>query len=229
MKLTRKVLFIELAILFLSTSCTMEKRVYMTGYNFEWNISKRNPVEEHKFVRNENEKQTAQNKITTIKKPENDTNFSCNPKMTVAENSTASIDNYPLILPQKKYINLLVNNAVEKQIKSIKKKETTIHHADESESKINLASVFGFIFGIAGIVLFFAISVHGLIYFIPAIISTILSIVLSAIGLRKTKKEPDKWKGRGFAKAGLVLGILPLAFLLLLFILLLNWDNGKSR
>lgn len=228
MKSIKQVLFIQLAILFLLTACTMEKRVYMTGYNFEWNISKRNQIE-HKFVRNEKEKQISQNKIATIKQSENDTNFICNSKMIVTENSTASIDNYPLILPQKKYVNLLVSTAIEKQIKPIKKEEITIHPKDESKSKINLSSVFGFIFAIDGIVLLFATSVYSLIYFIPAIISIILSIVLSAIGLRKTKKDPDKWKGRGFAKAGLVLGILPLLFLLVIFIALLNWDNGKSR
>ena len=52
---------------------------------------------------------------------------------------------------------------------------------------------------------------------------------IPADDVERILSNPDKWKGRGFAKAGLVLGILPLLFFLVLFIALLNWDNGKSR
>jgi hypothetical protein len=40
------------------------------------------------------------------------------------------------------------------------------------------------------------------------LVFSIVSVIFSAIGLMKFKKEPTKWKGKGFAIAGLVIGIL---------------------
>ncbi|MCB9188843.1 MAG: DUF4190 domain-containing protein [Flavobacteriales bacterium] len=52
------------------------------------------------------------------------------------------------------------------------------------------------------------------IYFIPG-----LSIVFGLIGLRMFKKEPGRYKGKGFAYAGIIMGSLALLLLILIFII----------
>jgi hypothetical protein len=40
------------------------------------------------------------------------------------------------------------------------------------------------------------------------LVFSVVSVIFSVIGLMKFKKEPTKWKGKGFAIAGIVIGII---------------------
>jgi hypothetical protein len=45
-----------------------------------------------------------------------------------------------------------------------------------------------------------------------------LSVILGAIGLKKINKNPDKYKGRGFAIAGIIIGSLEIVGLLIMVV-----------
>ena len=120
MKSLKQLSFIGLAITLVLTSCTMEKRVYMSGYHIEWNKSKHNP-DRQELVSNDNGKQTEQNQIVTGKQSEIETSTVDNFPTVIEDNLSASIDN-SVIIPSRKTV-------------SFNKKENTV------TAKINLNSV----------------------------------------------------------------------------------------
>ena len=61
------------------------------------------------------------------------------------------------------------------------------------EKKVNSLALAGFITSIVGLVI---------------AIGPIVGIILSAIGLSKINKQPDIYKGKGYAIAGLIIGIV---------------------
>lgn len=105
MKSIKQLPFIGLAITLVLTSCSMEKRVYMSGYHIEWNTSKHNSNRQE-LVNNDNEKKTEPNKINTVEQSENENNtFDNSFSPTVADdNITASIDN-SIIVPSRKIVS----------------------------------------------------------------------------------------------------------------------------
>lgn len=66
-----------------------------------------------------------------------------------------------------------------------------------SQVKIEIMSLLSMIFGIVGIVTTF-------VYIGWALLTA--AVVLGIIGLVKIKKNPGKFKGKGFAIAGIILG-----------------------
>ena len=105
MKSIKQLSFIGLAIILVLNSCTMEKRVYMSGYHIEWKKSKHNP-DKQELVSNENGKQTAQNQIGTVELSINKTNSVVNsfePTIT-DDNISASVDN-SFIIPFRKTVS----------------------------------------------------------------------------------------------------------------------------
>jgi len=65
MKNLKHLLFSGLALMLVLSSCTMEKRIYSSGYHIEWNKSKQNP-DRQELVKKDNGKATEQNKIATV-------------------------------------------------------------------------------------------------------------------------------------------------------------------
>jgi cytoskeletal protein RodZ len=105
MKSIKQLSFIGLAIMLVLTSCTMEKRVYMSGYHTELYKSKHNP-DRQELASNDNGKQTKQNQIVTVEESENETNTVDNsfaPTVTY-DNITASVDNNSVIIPSNKTV-----------------------------------------------------------------------------------------------------------------------------
>ena len=103
MKSIKQLSFIGLAIMLVLTSCTMEKRVYMSGYHIDWKNGKQNSNKQE-LVSNDNEKQTEQNQIGTVEQTENETNTIDN-SPTVNYNLTASVDNSVIIIPSRKTVS----------------------------------------------------------------------------------------------------------------------------
>ena len=103
MKSIKQLSFIGLAIMLVLTSCTMEKRVYMSGYHIDWKNGKHNSNKQE-LVSNDNEKQTEQNQIGTVEQTENETNTIDN-SPTVNDNHTASVDNSVIIIPSRKTVS----------------------------------------------------------------------------------------------------------------------------
>jgi len=69
---------------------------------------------------------------------------------------------------------------------------------------------------IAGMVL----GILALITYYGAFLFAVLGLIFSAIALSKIKNEPDKYKGKNMAKAGLICSIVALALILILIALL---------
>jgi TM2 domain-containing membrane protein YozV len=103
MKSIKQFLFIGLSIMLVLTSCTIEKRVYMSGYHIEWKNGKQNSNKQE-LVSNDNKKQTEKNQIETVEQSENEINTIDN-SPTVNDNLTASVDNSVIIIPFRKIVS----------------------------------------------------------------------------------------------------------------------------
>jgi len=211
MKSIKQLSFIGLAITLVLTSCTMEKRVYMSGYHIDWKNGKRNSNKQE-LVSNDNVKQTEQNQIVSVEQSENENNTVDNSPTVTDDNITASADNQQIILPKKEKINLLsshkVKTADEESFKSEFKKGAKMILANADEPKTNGMALTGFICSLVGLFLF-------------GFILGVLAIIFSAIGLGKIKKDPTKWKGKGMAIAGLIIGIVDIVAWLIILALIL--------
>jgi len=207
MKNLKHLSVIGLALMLVFSSCTMEKRMYMSGYHIEWKKGKHNS-DKQELVSNDNEKKTEQNKIATVEQSDNETNTIDNTTTIKDETITASADDKQIILPQKKKINLYSSHkakAVNKEeqvkqtFKSILKKEpkSTLSNGEE-QLKINGMALAGFICSIVGLLL---VLITGWPFLLGA-----LGVIFSAIGLKQISN--GKGKGKGLAITGLIAGSL---------------------
>lgn len=80
----------------------------------------------------------------------------------------------------------------------------------DGQPKVEGLGLAGFILGIVG--LFMPLGI--------GIIMCILAIIFGAVSLGKIKKNPEKYRGRGFALTSLIIGIVGIGFVLLLAALL---------
>ena len=95
-----KISVVGFSILLALSSCTMEKRVYMSGYNIQWNT--------HKSALDKNEsvikiaKQVKENKVPTVEQPEKESNIAYSVLTTTNDNVvTASIGKSVIALSNK--------------------------------------------------------------------------------------------------------------------------------
>jgi len=204
-------LFLGLLTLIVSlTNCSIEKRHFLPGYHVEWSkgnkarktndplITKDNTVKHIKSI--ENDKTTSTNKenletnakdINQIDKnlyASNDVYYLNNTKQTEINNSIYK-DNF-----QNVKSKILRNFVLNKQ--NHKKLQKAIP-VDPDKSNLSTMALVGFIVSTLGLLLL-------LITGFPFFLGTI-GTVFSAIGLSETSKGKT---GKGFAIAGLVIGIL---------------------
>ena len=198
----------------------MEKRVHVSGYHIDWSNRTHNSNKQE-LVSNDNEKQTEKNQIGTVEQSENEINTIDNSPTVTDDNIITSVDNQQLTQPNTTLndtvydlLPTIINKppAEEKQTKpSFKaefKKGAKMILANGGEPRINGMALTGFILSLVGL-------------FIFGFIFGVLAIIFSAIGLAKIKKDPAKWKGKGMAIAGLVIGIVAiLAWLIILALIL---------
>lgn len=211
MKNLKHLLFSGLVLMLVFSSCTMEKRVYSSGYHIDWNKSKQNPSAQ-KLANNYNENKTKQNEILTVEEPKNSINTFENTESMPDEVITASVDHKQIILPSKEKNNLLSSNklntsASKPTFKSEFKEGMKLILANEDETKVHYFAITGFITSLLGIFLF-------------GFILGVIAIIFSAIGLTKIKNEPTKWTGKGMAIAGLIIGIVEIIAWLIILALL---------
>jgi len=204
------ILLIAITSIAFMSSCTMQKRLYLPGYNVEWNKSgnSEEKVNIASNVSSASQEQTTDNNSLSTGNTDN---------ILTEENLTASIDNSDIIISnnskiQKSFTKGILNSNKQKSKinkfslnKSYKNSEiTNAKPAGEGEGTNGLA-IASLIFGIAGIVLLF---VPEIAVVVAALIASILAIIFGFIGLGKSK-------GKGFAIAGLVLGFIGIAIWLL--------------
>jgi hypothetical protein len=191
MKKLKQLSFFGLALAFILSSCSIEKRKYMPGYAISWN-------------HHSNKQKIAEDKTETSQQAEAE-------KDVIDDNTTASLDN-PIILPSSKPISFIhkVTKEINKQtavkpspsnfiknhiLKSKKNDVLDDQRGGEGDNK-NLAIV-GLVLGILGCVGYYAGPLFGL-----------AAIIVSAIALNKIKKNPSEYGGKGMAIGGLILGIV---------------------
>ena len=235
MNTLKKLSFIGLIITLLLPSCTMQKRLYMDGYHFESlttkhkrhnrtfkNCSLSTKKKNRLLQPDENYSITIESQTTAPPINENNT--------IVTEDNTnivASANKKQIILSQKEKHNTLSNNNIKTTISYSKvppkhsfkqvfnnriKTFTGVTKNNELSNKkdkprLSNSALVGFISSIVGLLLIVAIlvwpSLFGkMVTLLSATVLAILGIIVSAIGL------VQKSKGRGFAVAGLVLGII---------------------
>ena len=96
-----------------------------------------------------------------------------------------------------------------KTLFSLKKPKEKLNTNDgEPEPKVHWAALTGFITSLVGI-------------FVLPILLGILSIIFGGIGLSNIKKNPEKYKGKGFGITALVLGIIEVVIIFLVVAVLL--------
>ena len=90
MKTTKQLLFIGLAITLVLASCTMEKRVYMSGYHTEWLNGKRDPGKNELANKNNSKKSDANETVIVTNDQTEQSTINSN---ITDETLTASTDN----------------------------------------------------------------------------------------------------------------------------------------
>jgi len=205
----------------------------MSGYHINLNKSKHNPYN-RELVSNTNSNHSELNQIETVEESENEVNIVNNSSTISEEKITASVDNQQIIFSQKEKINLVSSDkvqtleeeeeeeeekvVVEKNNSSLKtelKKETKLDSENGDHVKTQPLALTSFILSTVGLIL------NMLAWFFGP-----LSIIFGIIALSKIKRDKAKWKGKGFAIAGIVIGIISIpVFLILLVLKMLNMIN----
>ena len=88
------------------------------------------------------------------------------------------------------------------------KKNDSTNEFNTQEAKLDPYALIGFISAVLGFITVF---------------SFILSIIFSSMSLKRIKESPSKYKGKGFAIAGLILSISALLFAAILITLIIAW------
>ena len=216
MKKMYKILIFVFAATIMFGSCTMEKRKYLSGYNVQW--KKGNPNSpKTELASKANESLTKKSEPIKIETSENETIKNDNVTTESNDNLIASVADNQIIVSQKdKNIFVPSNNELssnkEKQVKPTLKSEfkkgAKMIASYSDDPKTNGSALTGFILSLVGLFLF-------------GFILGVLAIIFSAIGLGKIKKDSSKWKGKGLAIAGLIIGIIDIIGWLILIALIL--------
>ncbi len=224
--------------LFLS-SCSVQKRYHRKGFTVNWNQIGFSVKNNKKSKTSESElsikDQKMENEFLSEKFKRNISNSKVSEKYNVTEpkdvasieNSVSSQEIYgtveetrvlknqksKIIKPKEKTKKGFFHNVISKRVKkSIAKIKTASAElkkpVKEGETKLHWSALTGFIVSLVGL-------------FISPILLGITAIVFSAIGLSAIKRNPDLYKGKGFAIAGLVVGIIDVVLIFLLLVLLL--------
>ena len=232
-----------LAFAFVSTifldSCSVQKRYHRKGYTINWNHVAFSVKNNKKSKENESElamkDQKMENEDLSENFKRNISNYNVSEKYTVSQTmDMASVDNVIPVndniedleylgslkneksksIPPKKetkigFFQKVISNRINKSIDKIKKANAELKKpVKEGETKLHWAALTGFITSLVGL-------------FISPIILGITAIVFSAIGLSAIRRNPDIYKGKGFAITGLVVGIIDVVFIFLILVLVL--------
>lgn len=192
----------SLVFLIILTSCSVEKRHYMSGFNIEWKKG------ESGVIQNEDNIQT----VSKLKKntvPDADL-LGINDGALSASSDKAQ----QIVLPKKEKTNLTLINKLQTADKeeqseltfnSELKKGLKILSAPKDEQKTHGLAVASMILGILSLITFYGALLFG-----------VLAIIFGAIALNKIKTNPEAYKGKGMAKAGLICGIVALGLIIII-------------
>jgi len=226
LKSLRQFLFIVMALTLVLTSCTLEKRVYRTGYQIEWK-NKASTTDQQESTNNITKKQKEKNHNFTDRQALSPTSSLDSNTVLTDENIIASIGIKNIFILQKEKSNSFITDipkVTEKtkqlnQYKSDTKKETKRILPTLNKSEIKGWTKAGFICSLAGLIISLFVGIllllglTGILFgcILAIILLGILGVVFSSIALRKLDKD-DK-KNKNFTIAGLVIGIIDLVLI----------------
>jgi hypothetical protein len=200
----KRLFLIVISITLLLTSCTLEKRVYMSGYHFEKNKTNHNYDRQEltgKFKENHSEKnqinKTAQLEIITEAIDE-----SLNLELSESFSSVANSNEFIIPSDKKnKFYNSKTSTKITEDViptktssKLKREKKKKLYLQITEYNKFNLLTCIGFIFSL--IFLFYVILAIEAILLIA--VFGIFAILLSGLGLRKIAKNELLHEGKIF-------------------------------
>ena len=199
MKLIRILSIPVVAILCVSTSCTIEKRVHLKGYHVKW----KNPK-----LRSSSEDQSDQNPVKIIIAEEETISqeipageFVASENSVIAENSKT--ENFVFASETQTDSPSLQREqpGAKKAVSENTAARPLLPEEKETVKQIEPLGLAGFIIGIIG-------------WFVPAFglaaLMCLLAFIFGAISLGNINKKPDRLKGKGFAITSIVVGIVGL-------------------
>ncbi|MGY6561211.1 MAG: DUF4190 domain-containing protein [Luteibaculaceae bacterium] len=212
-------LFFLLGLLFLSSSCAVEKRSYRKGYHVDWNTKPVHAAKPKKII-SDTQKLLAQeikiaelnnypiledDALALVQEPISAFAITATQPTLVIGNSPQEIPKHVTAINFPKYVNKEIHSP--EQLKNQPE-----YFTEKLYRPWSTTAILGFCFS----VLAFALLVTVLFPFFTGLTGLILSI----IGIKKTT-GPNAMRGFGFALAGLVISTLViLLFWLVIFILL---------
>jgi hypothetical protein len=190
-----------IVVVIISPSCSMEKRHYRSGYNIEW--KKRNSEllsNEKKEIKGVKEPQVKNNEIKPIEPKE----FSAS-------------SNEDIILPKGKSNNEIINS----DGKERGQKQEALNPKNNFRKGFNEAmktfiplvdgpksqgmAVASLVMGILALLTYYGAFLFGL-----------LALIFGLIALKRIRTSPDKFEGKGMAKAGIIMGIIAMVVIIIL-------------
>jgi hypothetical protein len=195
------------------TSCSVQKRMYSSGYNFTWNTNKHNTPKQNATATNNNQIEEIQRNDSIIK---DDYVASTETKITVAKTEKISLTTVKKTkLNTVKNVVTKLDTVIGSEIKTIEPKQYPIKSKLASVSFalgflsviIPIVIMIGSLLSIAGLA-FTSESVFLFLIIGLPIILAILSIVFGTIALIKHIKNMNKYSNIHFAIFGILLSLL---------------------
>lgn len=206
--------------LFFTQSCTIQKRIDRKGYGLEWNTAKHNTKKDNlNFVfANDN---TNENQILVSK--DKKTSLIESADATHDEQTLLDFDNAidvktskETIQDEQKLVDVDANNSLTSKIlltdATINNESAPITDKKKETNDEVKTSGFSIAALVCGILALFSTLIGSLIL-------ATLAVVFGLIAINKISKNPTKFKGRGMAWAGYIIGLVAVLIWTILFAL----------
>ena len=193
--------------LFVITSCSLEKRRYSGGYHLEWN---KRPVNTA-TIKRQNQEATAADINVGIKEQEKKSDLPVSASTTIDIQTT---------VPEKE--NIIPSTTGEPRVEERsnpisarnEQKKSEVSTAGPAPAPVDERKTHGL--AIAAMVL----GILSLISFYGSFVFGLLGIIFGGSAIKRIRQNPEKYKGLGMARAGLICGIIGVALIILLIAVL---------
>ena len=215
----RLLILLAISAIFMLPACTFQKRVHNRGFHIDWSARTSKEVAKTPAKQKQSAEATqATNKEMAAK----------DSLLALSKEAIGSEPNQEVWASSNEQENSIVQvpvvNIFQKEIKAKKEQFKLMAKPlnKKQEKDIDILSIIGLMLGVmsmASVVLLFITEFELLVLF--SILLAILSIVLSAISLKRIKNNPKKWMGKGIALAGIFTGSITFLFWIFFFFLIL--------